>query len=280
MGTDKTLKSMTADFLKSVYSQATNPDIDITERLAAARTFKENWRLYIQDHQIPAETSLKEIGISDKYFVVLHRMRQVALTDLNHRYENILNDQSSSIPKRADQAFELIRDVENMRNNFSKEWEFAYPKDHVGDLKSIFNYESVSMDAFGSLNNLPQLVYDLNLKAARSIYQNMIKNPKAKVQETNHEIFRYVIQAGFDDVAAKSLNNGKYEHDVEVYVRAVDPKLGWEDFYHKMSNIAIKRGELKRISSYFGPLPKNMGDFGMGRIKSPSTNMRRFAATR
>ncbi|MGM0421981.1 MAG: hypothetical protein ACQEQL_02670 [Pseudomonadota bacterium] len=278
MPTEKTLKSLTADFLKSAYYSAQDPKRETDQRLAAVRQFKENWRLYTQDHQVSAQESLREIGITDSPLTVLSNMRAVLLSDLKQEFKTLSRDQSSRLTQRADQAFELMRKVENMKKNFLKDWDFAYPKDQADSLKQKFHYKALSMDAFGDLNKLPQLVYDLNLKAARSLYQEMIDNSKIDVQNANHDIFKYMVQAGFDDASTKSLNNGKYELDVEVYIRALDPKLGWFDFCDKLSDLAIKRGQMDTPTTYFGPLPKDMDDSGVGNTISPSKNMRRYTA--
>lgn len=279
MSTGNTVKSLKADFLKAVYNCAIDQNADIDQRLDALNTFRENWRLYTENDQSPAINALGEIGISDSPVKTLHKIRAVLLTDLNHRFENLSQDDSSSPTQRADQAFELMREVETLKDRFVKEWQFAYPKD-VG-LKEIFHYETVSLDAFNSLNKLPRLVYDLNLKAARDIYQDMQDNPETSVLKADKEIFRHMIQAGFDDASARSLNDGQYEHNVEVYIRALDPELGWKSFCNKMSALAIERGEIKTPTTYFGPMPnKNAGGFGSGHIESPSKNMRHYAATR
>ncbi|MGM0421980.1 MAG: hypothetical protein ACQEQL_02665 [Pseudomonadota bacterium] len=279
MSTGNTVKSLKADFLKAVYNCAIDQNTDIDQRLDALNTFRENWRLYTENDQSPAINALGEIGISDSPVKTLHKIRAVLLTDLNHRFENLAQDDSSSLTQRADQAFELMREVETLKDRFIKEWQFAYPED-VG-LKEIFHYEAVSLDAFDSLNKLPQLVYDLNLKAARDIYQDMQDNPETSVLKADKEIFRHMIQAGFDDASARSLNDGQYEHNVEVYIRALDPELDWKSFCHKMSTLAIERDEIKTPTTYFGPMPnKNAGGFGSGHIESPSKNMRHYAATR
>ena len=281
MAKDKNLKSLKAEFLKAVYDYTQNEAYDIGQRKEAVKKFRQDWADYIKENKSSTETSLTDIGISDSPGLVLINMRKIALTDLEKKVKALSEDQTSDISERADKAFALMRDVEDFGKTFRKAWNFAYPENSYGGIKEIFEYEAITMRTFGSLKAGPQLVYDLNIAAARHLYQEMLQNPKVSVLQANDRIFNHMIQAGFDDISAHSLNNGRYEHDVEVFIRALDPDTGWDDFWRKMSDLAIARGELKEPTSYFGPMPnKDTGDFGAGKIASPSKAMRYFAATR
>jgi|TARA_B100000686_G_scaffold354841_1_gene467612 hypothetical protein len=267
------------DYLQSLYNITDDKNSSLSEKMKALETFRSELEKIKEDFQLSPNKILTAANIEDGPFKVVLKMRRLTGDKLRADVEYARNNANKDIVKSANLAFQSMILLEKFEKNFEKNWEFCLGSGQVENLKRVFNYEATSMAIFSSLKIVPELTHKLNIEAARTLYKRMLDNPKINVMEANGEIFDHLIQAGFDDISTKSQNLGKYKHNVEVYTRVIEPDLNWEEFWQKMSKIAMDRGQLREPTSYFGPMPNaNTGDWGDGDILCPSKNMRLYSA--